>query len=250
MVLTPRDIRIITDVSEYQMLSRKQLTHLGHFGSKTRANAILSRLTRFGYLSRRHLPAVAGTNHGLYFLGPTSAALLGTPKQTLATRRRNVRQISDLFLAHQMLITDVRLCFQKAPNLPVQRWMNEAALRERELGVIPDGHIEYRYQDKAFGVFLEVDRGTETLTRFREKAAGYLRLAASGKYREVFGRLYFRVLVVAPSALRIAHLRQVIARETDRIFWLTSLPELFSHGPLASIWFRPVGEQLHSLTEP
>ena len=43
---------------------------------------------------------------------------------------------------------------------------------------------------------LQADRGTETLQRFQRKVEAYVQLAMSGKYREVFGRQYFRVLVM------------------------------------------------------
>ncbi|MGH9203298.1 MAG: replication-relaxation family protein, partial [Vicinamibacterales bacterium] len=214
MVLTDRDRQILGDVGQFRILTRHQLERLGHFGSKTRANAILLRLTRFGYLSRRHLPTIAGTQRGLYYLGPKGVAL-GSDPHAAHTSRRKARALSDLFAAHQLAVTDVLVSFRQAPACSIQRWMTDDELRSTQLGVVPDGHIEYRFNDKQFGAFVELDRGTETLGRFQGKVRAYQRLAGSGTYQRVFGRPYFRVLVIATSARRIEHLRRATASLTD-----------------------------------
>lgn len=246
MVLTHRDLRIVTDVNQFRILTREQLERLGHFQSKTRANAVLLRLVRFGYLSRRYLPAVAGTQRALYFLGPKGVALT---QGTNPSERRNIKAISDLFLAHQLLVTDVHIGFRRDASVRIERWMTDEDLRTSQLGIVPDGHIEYTHGDKRFGAFLELDRGTETLGRFQAKVRAYIHLTTTDGYRKAFGHTFFRVLVVAPSATRIEHLRTVTAAITDRIFWFTTVERLTVEGPLANIWLRPVGPERHSLTE-
>ncbi len=250
MVLTERDRQVVTAVTDFQVLQREQLVRLGLFGSKTRANVRLLRLTKTGYLSRRYLPAVAGTNRALYYPGPLAGDLLGRPLETARKERARTKLLSDLFLEHQLRLTDVRLSFlAQQPLCQIDRWLSDVVLRQMNLPLIPDAYIEYRLTDKSFAAFIEFDRGTETLTRWDGKARGYLSLAASGRYQTAFNRKFFRVLVLAHSTKRLAHLRSSILRHTDRIFWFTTLAQLVEAGPFGHIWFRPRGDEFHSLTE-
>src|SRR5438477_2705850 len=98
MVLTDRDRQVVATVADFQVLEREQLVRLGLFGSKTRANVRLLRLTRAGYLSRRYLPVVAGTNRALYYPGPLAHDLLGGPLETTRRGRTRTKLLSDLFL--------------------------------------------------------------------------------------------------------------------------------------------------------
>lgn len=250
MVLTDRDKRLVAEICSYHVLTRLQLQALGHFGSKTRANAILARLTRFGYLSKRYQPAVAGAQRALYYPGPSAHLLVDDLAEPLAAQRRRTQTLSDLFLAHQLLVSDVRIRFAQEPGCRVDRWLTDADFRSLSLGMIPDGHIEYTHSGRRFAAFLELDRGTETLPRWRVKVQSYLRLASSDRYRSVFGRPFFRVLVDTPSPIRLQHLRRVTAGLTNRVFWFVEHPTLMHDGPFAEIWLRPVETQRHALTEP
>jgi hypothetical protein len=248
MVLTERDRRVIVDVASFQTLTGQQLRRLGHFGSKTRANTTLLRLVRHGYLSRRSLPSVAGTATALYFAGPKSGDVLERPQ---ATVRRKISSLSDLFVAHQLLITDVRIAFlSPAAGYEFLRWRTDAELRARNLGLIPDGHLEYALSGKHFGAFVEIDRGTEDLERWAAKVRSYVLLTRSDSYRHIFGRAFFRVLVITESEGRLQHLRRVTASLTERVFWFTTMDRLRSTGPFDAIWWRPVDATLHALTEP
>ena len=248
MVLTERDRRVIVDIGSFQLLTGQHLRRLGHFHSKTRANATLLRLVRHGYLSRRSLPSVAGTATALYFVGPRAGDVLERPA---ATVRRKISSLSDLFVAHQLLITDVRIAFRSpVAGYECLRWRTDAELRARNLGLIPDGHVEYALDGKHFGAFVEIDRGTEDLERWAAKVRSYVLLTRSDTYRQLFGRAFFRVLVITESDGRLQHLRQVTAKLTDRVFWFTTMDRLRSSGPFDSIWWRPVDATRHALTEP
>lgn len=250
MVLTERDRRVIADVASFQVLTRAQLTLLGHFSSKTRGNATLARLVRHGFLSRRHQPSVAGTSRALYFAGPAAQVLLNTSADTHRNSRRRLAVLSDLFLDHQLLVTDVRLAFVAAgPECQDPRWRNESELRALNLGLIPDGHIEYSSRGKRFGAFVEIDRGTEDLTRWVRKVQAYVLLARSDRYRSIFTLPFYRVLVIAESDGRLRNLRKATAQLTDRIFWFTTHERLLKDGPFHHIWQRPVDAASHALTE-
>lgn len=250
IVLTGRDRRVITDVADFGVLTRDHLQRLGHFGSKTRANAVLIRLVRHGYLSRRGLPSVAGTRRALYLIGPNAVDLLDRPREASRSERRRLTVSSDLFLEHQLLVNDVRLAFHRErPSYQCDRWLSDVALRAMHLGLVPDGYVEYTVDARRFAAFVELDRGTETLGRWQTKTRGYVQLATSGQFTTALGRRFFRVLVVTTSAPRLAHIRQVVAGQTDRIFWFTTLERIRTDGPLAKIWLRPVDPERHALTE-
>jgi hypothetical protein len=250
MVLTDRDRRVIADVASFQVLSGQQLMRLGHFQSKTRTNSTLARLVRHGYLTRRYQPSVAGTSRALYCPGLKAVALLDGATTELERVRRRIAALSDLFLAHQLLVTDVRLAFLASyRDYQFLGWQNDTALRPLQLGLIPDGHVEYLYRARQFGAFLEIDRGTEDLARWMRKVQAYLLLTKSDRYRAVFGRPFYRVLVIGESEVRLQNLRTTTAKLTDRIFWFTTLARLLEEGPLPSIWQRPVDAAFHALTE-
>lgn len=250
MVLTDRDRRLLSDVTEFEALTRQQLERRGHFQSKTRANAILARLVRFGYLQRRVLPAILGSRHAVYFVGPTLIQLANNDRTVVSAQLG--RRRSDLFLEHQLAVNDVRLSFEQ-PRLEyrLERWLDDYLLRDLTIGIVPDGFAEFTYQDKRYGVFLEFDNGTESLARWGEKVRAYVNFAASGRVRERLRLSHFRTLVVTRSALRLRNLRSTTLRETDQIFWFAEQERLMVEGPLAPIWLRPNHPtQRRSLTEP
>jgi hypothetical protein len=92
-------------------------------------------------------------------------------------------------------------------------------------------------------MFLENDRGTEALTVWQQKAALYLQLAVSGEFQRRFRQPQFRVLVVTSSERRLNHIRVVVAKSTDKIFWLTTLDNIHSEGLWSPIWLRPTGDR-------
>lgn len=248
MRLTARDRAIVLQVSDFNVLSRQQFEALALFKSKTRANAVLLRLVRFGYLSRRHQPAVAGTQKALYFLGPLASEILQRPEANVRKERGRIKGRSDLFLEHQLLVNEVRIEFLR--HQFTERWQNEESLRQLSLGVVADGYVEYRVAAKRFAAFLELDRGTESLNRWAQKVSAYLKLAASGSHKPALGLPYFRVLVVTLSTNRLEHLRRTTSKLTDRIFWFIDLPTLRREGPRSRIWLRARATDRHELTEP
>jgi len=250
MVLTDRDRQIVTAVGEFGILSRVQLARHLRFGSVTRANAVLLRLTRHGYLTRRLQPSLQGTRRQTYLLGLRGAELLAGARDQPRTARRRWREASDLFVEHRLLVNDIRLGFQQwlIAGYAMRTWTNETALRNLNLGVIPDGYCEYDLRGKSFAVFVEADNGTETRARWRQKTTQYLDLAMTGRFHALFHRQYFRVLVVVPSPRRLESLLGEIARQTKRLFWLTTSNALVTAGPFGPIWYRPDGTAHQSLT--
>jgi|SRR5579862_9626651 len=238
IAITERDRAVLAEVNRFGMISREQLIRLKLFSSKTRANERLKGLTAAGYLHIRRQPLALGGPRFVYLAGPTMASSIDA--------RRRWTDVSDLFLAHQLGLVDIRLAFEQ--HAALKQWWSERELTAVALGLIPDAYLEYAVKDLTFCAFVEYDRGTETLGRFERKAKAYTDLAFSGKFERILKRRFFRVFVITDSAKRLTTLSTAIARTTNRIFWLTTLTELSTLGPLASIWRKPGAGDSQSLT--
>lgn len=236
--LTERDRAILREVSRFGCLTREQLISLTLFSSKTRANARLKALTDARYLQARPQPVPLGGPRFIYLPGP----LLSDGRET----RRRFADVSDLFIAHQLGLVDIRVAFEQHASLT--HWSSEKELSTLSLGLIPDAYLEYAVGDLTYCAFVEYDRGTETLGRVERKAQTYADLAFSGRFERLLKRRFFRVFVVTDSVTRLDHLSAAIGRTTTKIFWLTTLRELTHLGPLASIWRRPGGRETQTLT--
>jgi hypothetical protein len=236
--ITERDRAVLAEVNRFGVMTREQLVRLKLFSSKTRANARLKGLADARYLQARRQPLPVGGPRFVYLPGP----LLVEAKDTA----RRFVDVSDLFLAHQLGLVDIRLAFEQ--QVALTHWLSEKELATLSLGLVPDAYLEYAVRDLTFCAFVEYDRGTETLGRFQRKAKAYADLAFSGKFERILKRRFFRVFVVTGSTKRLATLSTAVARTTTRIFWLTTLTELSSLGPLASIWRKPGATDSQSLT--
>jgi len=238
LALTDRDRQVLVEVVRLGALTREQVMRLGLFTSKTRANERLKRLTDAGLLAIRQ-QAVSQRGVRLVYL----------PGRELANSRdarRRLTEASELFLAHQLGLIDVRIAFER--HVQVSRWWSEAELAALSLGVIPDGLVEYTVGGLAYAAFVEYDRGTETVGRFTRKVRTYADLAFSGRFERTFARKYFRVLALTDSLRRLSNLSAAVAQVTDRIVRFSLLSELCAHGPTASIWRRPGANDTETLT--
>jgi hypothetical protein len=238
LALTARDHKILMEIGRFGVMTKDHLIRLGFFRSNTRAKERLKRLVDEKYLAVRQQPIAPG--------GPRFVYRLGSAASDSQTRSRQLATISDLFLAHELGLVDIRIALERYTT--VKQWHVAKELATANLGIVPDAYCEYDVSALTFCAFIEYDRGTETQARFERKAKAYADLAFSGRFSAILHRQYFRVFVVTDSASRLANLSHSIAAVTDRIFWLTTLSELSQHGPLASIWRRPGGDRLESLT--
>jgi hypothetical protein len=250
MVLTDRDRRIVSAVADFGILTRTQLGQHLQFGSVTRANAVLLRLVRHDYLTRRLQPTVRGSRRQTYVVGPRGLELLEGASEQHQRTRRGWREASDLFVEHRLLVNDLRLVLHhtRTAGYELRRWVGETELRRMNLGVVPDGFAEYHIDGKSFCIFLEADNGTETLGRWRLKVTQYRDLAFSGRFHTEFAREYFRVLVLLPGGRRLESVRREVSRQTHQLFWFTTFDELQTSGLFAPIWRRPAGKGSLSLT--
>jgi hypothetical protein len=248
MVLTERDRELIKLAESYGVLTRDQIWRVLKFGSLTRVNAILLRLTRFGYLRRRFQPTLTGSRRALYLVGHLGWELLSGPSEGKV--RSSWEERSDLFLEHQLAINDVRLAFEaeSSPEFRLVRFLSESNLRGRNLPIVPDAYLEWTHGKATTAAFLEADLGTESRKVWAEKLRGYFSLTLGDRFSREFGQPSFQVMVVTTSEKRLSNIRQLVAKHTDKVFLLTTRQAFVRHGPRAAIWQRPKGVELQSLT--
>jgi hypothetical protein len=240
LALTPRDRQLLSEVQRCGVLTRDHVIRLRLFRSKTRANERLRRLTLAGYLASRPQPLIVGGPRFVYFPGRLLA--------TTSNSHRRFVDTSDLFLAHELGLVDIRLAFESSTT--VNRWVPSWELRPMSLGLVPDVLVEYMVDGLIYCAFIEYDRGTESLARIERKASAYVDLALSGRFERTFRRRYFRALFIADEPGRLSTLSQAIASVTDRVVRLTRLPTLTASGVTAPIWQRPGSTDFQTLTDP
>src|ERR1039458_5972221 len=82
MIVQPRDLQLLRELSVMRVLDREQAKIVAGFQSTTRANTRLLALTRAGLL-RRFFLGSGGGRKALYALSPKGAQLVGVPYRGL-----------------------------------------------------------------------------------------------------------------------------------------------------------------------
>lgn len=90
--------------------------------------------------------------------------------------------------------------------------------------------------------FLGLDLNTEALNVWTRKIAEYLKLAVTGEFRTVIPHDRFAVLVVTADAARMHSLRQHIAKQTQKLFWFSTLDTIKRLGFWSASWLRATGD--------
>jgi len=233
-----------------RVIDREQAKLIAGFRSTTRANARLLALTQAGVLTKFFVGTIVGGRKAIYSLSPKGAYIGGIPYR--AFPRRHTGFVSrDLFFEHQFLINSIYtpLKYRPAPDPAVhfRGWRNFQEPISRTTALIPDGYFELDTRDGIRPMFLEVDLGTETIRIWRKKIEGYLRFAISGDFIALFQHSQFRVLVVTTSERRLNQIRSAVARSTAKIFWFSTFQFINRDGFWSPIWWRPQGNQKHTL---
>ena len=164
-----------------RVVDREQAKIVAGFGSTTRANARLLKLTRAGLL-RRFFLGSGGGRKALYALSEKGALYGGVPLRG-PRRPQGAMLVADAFVEHQLAVNSI-YCTVKFGKVPVpgvtfHRWLAFYETVAQELRLIPDGYVEFLGPVGTTAAFLEVDRGNESLGIWREKTRQYLQLALS-----------------------------------------------------------------------
>ena len=247
LVLQERDRQLLRELSTMKVIDRELAELVGKFGSISRANVRLLKLTRAGLLRRFFLGPKA-----FYGLSEMGARLAGVPWRGPKLRRHSSLAL-DSFLEHQLAVNRIHGTFKYGPSpIPgasVNRWVSFYEPITPSLRLIPDGYVELSTPAGTLAMFVEVDLGSESLGVWKRKASNYLQLALTGECERKFGQKRFRVLVLVDSERRLRSIREVVAGITDKVFWFTTLDSVRRDGLYWSVCLRPKVEVKQTLIQ-
>ncbi len=269
MRLTARDVSIILSVYENRFLKRDQIQRL-HFADASRIACTLriKKLYEHKFLDRFEKPVIRGngSQQMIYALNRRGADVVAA---TLEIDRHKVKwnrannYVEFLFLEHTLGISEFRVCldvaladrseelifYQRGDRSHLRR-INMTGAKKKYFVVAPDAFFGIESGRGKHVFFLEVDMGTEPLSRFAEKIVAYKRYWKSHQYTEEYGFNHFRVLTVAESERRLINLIKATGKAGgQRMFLFTTFGTIHAQSPLGSIWLSPTTSSPTSMLE-
>ena len=269
IALTDRDKAIIISVYENRFLRRDQIQRLFFTDTSLPAcNMRLKKLYDHYFLDRLFKPVAVGSSQAVYALNKRGADLVA---QILEIDRyqvnwkRDHNRVEFLFLEHTLAVSefmvnlDLALALSTSANLFFYRRGDKSLVTR-----VPDPTKKKKYllvaPDAFFGLsilgngksyfFLEVDMGTETLTRFAEKIIAYKQFWKSGKYTDIYGYKHFRVLTIAESGRRLMNLIEATKKAGGKsMFLFTTFSQIEKQSVLGRVWQSPLPSKPISLLE-
>lgn len=241
-----RDIKLLAPLADLGVIDSEQAKRIGEFGSTTRINARLLKLTAAGLLEKSFFGTIAGGRRAMYSLTPAGAAVAKVEYRRIRKRQRGIVQ-QTLFLNHRLAVNSVYLALRH-PNVSpsdirLLRWFVPAVQVSAAIPLVPDAGLEIEVPSGSVAGFLEVDLGTEPMRIWSRKAKMYVDLAISGEFKSSLPCDQFRVFVVALSLSRVRSISAAIVKQTNKIFWLTTLESIKRDGFGSSTWRRPGEDQ-------
>ncbi|WP_162301555.1 replication-relaxation family protein [Nesterenkonia muleiensis] len=224
-------MRIIADLEAHKMLTTRHIQRL-HFpvwpdGHATQTAAtkacirVLDRLKSHGLVDR-HDRCIGGVRAGssgyvwhLSYAGDTLQR-----HRTGRTKRKQYLAPSTAFMAHQHAVSEVAVTLrelhrggeidQKYLQLEPECWRDFLGPHGQPVTLKPDLFFAYRVGDWEEYQFLEVDKGTEDLTKIRRKIQVYLQHLHAGVEGRRWG-VHPAVTWLAPDKARTEALQSAIA---------------------------------------
>jgi hypothetical protein len=266
--LTKRDRRILEMIYAFDgMMSLRQIDRLFFSGSGgTWPRERLRMLFDNGYLNMPDSDNVHRIPLGetIYFLGKKGAALVSGLQGGVSKDLPWRRQPRWSLISHDLAVNDFRIAVmqavQSSRSLTLHRWVPESEFwahpdkveykaaggKARIRRVIPDGfftirrpHVSRPRVMEELAFLLEIDMGTEDNPRFaREKVRPGVAYLHSQAYKERFGIVYGRWLVVTTSQKRLENMRAQTERAGGSdLFTFTTFDEICSETVLSRpIW--------------
>lgn len=198
MILQPRDISLVMDVSLSHVLSRDQVIGLGYFSTVTRANSRLRELVKLGYLAKLSTPFM--TQH-MYVPGNKAPEIVDYRIANLIRGRGE----SPRFIQHALNTTNVRITLIAKGatdwRFEQQLWRNIEGLEVR-----PDGLAI----TTKLPMFIEIDLGHVSPQKFKSKLLSYEALTISGQCKPLYGFDKFRLLTVTTGTKRAKSLSRLL----------------------------------------
>lgn len=273
--LTERDTAVVVDVYKYRYLKASQIADL-HFPSQQTANRRLRSLVDQGYISYFTVPNIEERIYRITTAGAKLVAqVLGVAPGDLLWSKGTSPPKDYYFVQHFAAVSDFRIMLTKACEgsevdllgfIPeyygkrhasgrVTKYIKDVVFDVRnpreKISHTPDAVFALSKGGKPALFFLEIDRGTESLSNPERGVYKMIRfyegLAKSGRFKgygEDFGGAefkVFRLLIVTTSPVRVRNMRETLgALEQGSVFfrfiWLTDSIKLNSDTFWGSMW--------------
>lgn len=199
-----------------------------------------------------------------------------------------------MFLQHLLDTHNLRIAMTLSAEklgIELSEWLYENVLRSKEytahvllrdnqgkearVSVIPDSFCVLE-TPRGMGYFpIEIDRGTVTLTRWRQKVQAYISYHANGEYQKRYTARNFRVLTLTTSLPRLMNLKEQCEKVApkDERFWFATFDKVLTKVPISSnrsgntkpkvnytwiyndelliapVWHRAGSQELHHILE-
>lgn len=186
--LTVRDRRLLDLLAEHQALTTAQITALA-FNSERKARQRLRHLHERDVLARFRSLVRPGSQSFRWTLGPVGAAVVAATADQPIPRPNTVRAATARLATSPRLqhLLEVNQFFCALASYSrhhreamLLRWWSEHRATHATGGLVhPDGAGLWDEAGHRLPFWLELDRGTEQLSRLTAKLAGYRRLSAT-----------------------------------------------------------------------
>ncbi len=240
--ITPRDRLLLDLLADHHTLTTDQIADLA-FTSLGRTRNRLSDLRSRGVLDRFRHYQRPGSQAWRWTLGPLGAAIVAASRgeplpRPAAVRDATARLAMSPTLPHLLAVNGFFVALTahartRDDDTRLVRWWNEARCREACGNLVrPDGHGVWHTGGRAVPFWLEMDLGTEVLSRVAGKLTGYGQLAGTQRA--------YPVLFWLPTAAREANLHAHLARTgvPDGLTVATASDEhtAGTGGPAGPVW--------------
>lgn len=239
--LTSRDRRLLDLLAAHQCLTTEQITAIA-FTTERKARRRLLTLYQRDVLDRFRFPTGPGSLSWRWTLGPVGAAVVAgaadQPMPRPATiRAATVRLAASPRLAHLLEVNQF-FCALAAhtrhhAETMLLRWWSERQATHATGGMVhPDGAGLWHEAGHRVPFWLELDRGTEQLSRLAAKLAGYRRLAGTD--------LAWPVLFWLPTRSRENNLHKLLNRDGNPgVVVATATADTTDAHPVGPAWRLP-----------
>jgi DNA-binding MarR family transcriptional regulator len=275
--ITKGDIKLLSHIAEYKLLTVKQLSAMTQ-----RSSQIVRRRLRYlekeGFINRkeRGFGSGRGRRECIIIMTPKGLDIL-RDKEILSAHAKYItdKTPESIFINHDILVNWVFIHLLQVarddPKFTVRHFTtsphdlkmgdaNNPLIQERfatddtsenPLTMIPDGVFTISHKEKTILFFLEVDMGTETLASahhepgdVRQKIINYQSLFRSNHYKRYEKILDaelngFRLIFLTNSLSRSKKLCELVQEIPPSDFiWITDQNQMFEQGVSAKIWAR------------
>lgn len=246
--ITERDKRICLDIYEHRFLTTPQSSRL-HFGSYPRARDRLFKLYRMRVLDRFRPRRGTGSYPWHYVLDEIGIAIVSAylgvePKDLRYDKEKALAQVFSPRLLHASQVNDFFTNLAKAlkeEGLRLGSWLGERGCALFWKGMIrPDGYGRIERTGRTVSFFLELDGGTEDLSRLARKLDRYATVAGLPEAAHTL-LFCFQTPARERSARRVLY-------DCGLAVATAAFPE-HMQDPLASIWLPIGGSRRKAITE-